>query len=166
MSTPGRDAARAIPHIRSALVSDATPLARLHASIFDEPWPDDIMHALVQWPEGLCLVATAGTSEPFPILGFAFARVAADEAELLSIGVAVEAQRGGIASVLLQHLVVLLQPRGVTSLFLEVADDNAAARALYERHGFVEVGRRRGYYVRKDRKTDAIVMRRDLSQAG
>lgn len=79
-------------------------------------------------------------------LGFALARITADEAELYLIGVLPQARRQGAASRLLEALEAELTQRGARRLFLEVAASNAPARAFYGARGFSEVGARRGYY--------------------
>lgn len=93
--------------------------------------------------------------------GFALVRITLDEAELLSIAVRPKAQGKGAGAALLAELLARLQGAGVRQLFLEVAEDNAAARALYASAGFGEVGRRRGYYARAEGPAiDALVLRR------
>jgi ribosomal-protein-alanine N-acetyltransferase len=70
------------------------------------------------------------------------------------------ARRRGIATTLLDELVVRAVHGGARELFLEVRVDNEAARRLYEKEGFTVVGRRRGYY--DHGRVDAVVMRREL----
>lgn len=90
--------------------------------------------------------------------GFIVYRVTLDEAELITIGVHPDARRGGIAATMIELMVRDLVARGVKKVFLEVAENNHPARALYERHGFVAVGRRPKYYD----GIDAILMAREL----
>jgi len=86
-----------------------------------------------------------------------------DEAHLLNISVCVDAQRQGIATVLLHHLFDRARLCGATQMFLEVRPSNAAALTLYRRQGFQAVGRRKRYYPAcNGGREDAIVMRRDL----
>lgn len=86
-----------------------------------------------------------------------------DEAHLLNISVARTVQRRGIGAKLLEYLSLEALRAGATQFFLEVRPSNTAAIALYERHGFVSIGRRKGYYPAPDgRREDAIVMRREL----
>lgn len=86
-----------------------------------------------------------------------------DEAHLLNISVARTVQRRGIGGKLLEYLSSEAQRAGAIQFFLEVRPSNTAALALYERHGFVAIGRRKGYYPASDgRREDAIVMRREL----
>src|SRR5947209_197660 len=78
--------------------------------------------------------------------GMVLARVAADEAEILTLAVLPDRRRRGLARALLERTMQAAARRGAGAMFLEVAEANRAARALYEGAGFVEVGRRRGYY--------------------
>lgn len=94
------------------------------------------------------------------LLGWAGVMVIADSAEVLTVGVVPEARRHGIAVRLLDGLLAQARARGAVEVFLEVRIDNEAARALYEREGFVQVGLRPGYY--DGGRVDAVVMRRGL----
>lgn len=91
--------------------------------------------------------------------GFAMWRRLGDEGEVLSIGVTMDARRRGAAASLLAAIIDGATGMGVRSLFLEVDIGNAAARALYEKHGFEQVGKRRAYY---RNGADAQVLRKDL----
>ena len=84
------------------------------------------------------------------------ARVAADEAEILTLAVHPERRRHGLGSALLGAAVDRAIASGARSMFLEVAVTNKAARALYAAHGFVEAGLRRRYY---SDGTDALILR-------
>ena len=87
------------------------------------------------------------------------ARQAADEAEIIDLWVAPPARRQGIAAALLDRLATDLEARGAIRLFLEVAVDNAAASALYRKHGFTVAASRKGYYARPGAEpADALVM--------
>lgn len=98
--------------------------------------------------------------------GFALARAAADEAELLMIAVAPEVRRQGVARRLLGEVLRSARDQGAKRVFLEVAAGNTAARSLYLTAGFKESGRRRAYYRRSDGSSeDAILMEFPLSRA-
>lgn len=99
---------------------------------------------------------------PEPV-AYAVMLTVVDEAHLLNISVARTVQRRGIGGKLLEYLSSEALRVGATQFFLEVRPSNTAALALYERHGFVAIGRRKGYYPGHDgRREDAIVMRREL----
>jgi ribosomal-protein-alanine N-acetyltransferase len=98
------------------------------------------------------------------LLGWGGVRVLGEEAEILTVGVIPAARRRGLAVRLLTALLEQARRLGARELFLEVREDNAAARALYRREGFVEVGIRRGYY--ENGRVDAVVMSRRLGPDG
>lgn len=93
--------------------------------------------------------------------GFLLAQIVVDEAEILSLAVDPAFQRQGEARALLARLDAEASARGVTSLHLEVAAENAPARAFYDAQGFAEIGLRRGYYRGPDgSRGDAVLMKR------
>lgn len=102
--------------------------------------------------------ATAPLGE---LVAYLVAMEAVDEVHLLNITVAPERQGQGWGRCLLDALTDWAARRGAQSLWLEVRASNARARAVYERHGFVSVGLRRGYYPAREAREDAVVMRRD-----
>jgi ribosomal-protein-alanine N-acetyltransferase len=90
------------------------------------------------------------------MLGWAGLRVIADEAEVLTVGVIPTARRQGVGTALLRDLLAEARRRSVAQVFLDVRLGNDDARRIYEREGFVEVGRRRGYY--DYGRTDSLTM--------
>jgi ribosomal-protein-alanine N-acetyltransferase len=94
-----------------------------------------------------------------PGVGFVLARVAADEAEILTLAVVPAARRQGHGEALLAGAMAAAVARGAGAMFLEVSEQNEAARALYAAAGFAEAGRRRGYY---PDGSDALVLKRGL----
>lgn len=94
------------------------------------------------------------------LLAWGGVRVLADEAEILTIGVVPDARRRGIARLLLAELLGIARERGAAHAYLEVRIDNEAARALYLREGFAELGVRRGYY--NGGRVDGVTMHRAL----
>ncbi len=136
---------------------DADALADLHARCFTDgprPWTAHEFAGFEAAPEALVLTAPGA---------LAVAQQAGDEAELLTIAVAPEARGQGRGAGLLADIMVELARRGARVLFLEVAADNTAARALYDRAGFTLSGQRKGYYRRGDgRRVDALVLSRNL----
>ena len=136
--------------IRAATRDDAPALARLHAACFAQAWDGNAMRGLMESPGILAFLAH---------WGFVMARVVADEAEILSIGVEPEARRAGRGAALLAQAAEAAQASGARTMFLEVATGNDAARALYGRFGFREAGRRKAYYAAGE---DAMVLRADL----
>jgi ribosomal-protein-alanine N-acetyltransferase len=129
-------------------------LARLHGEAFspDRGW------TAVEFSELLTQPTVQIFERP---QAFALVRSVADEAELLTLAVAPAARRGGLADALMRDWMSKVR---ATSAFLEVAADNHAAQALYEKHGFAVCGRRRAYYARPDSAAvDALLMRAALT---
>lgn len=137
-------------------MSDLETLAAIHRACFAEGWSAQAFGELL---------ATPGTFALQSHNGFILARVAAGEAEILSLGVTPSARRGGQARLLVADAAVKAHAQGATAMFLEVSLNNAAARALYEGLGFREVGRRKGYY-RANPPEDALTLRADLPLTG
>ncbi len=93
-------------------------------------------------------------------VGLVLARAPADQAEILTIAVRPEARRRGIARQLIEAAVAEAERRQAKSMFLEVADGNDAARALYQALGFAEESVRRRYYADGQ---DARILKRTLA---
>ena len=91
--------------------------------------------------------------------GYLLATMIDDEAEILSIGVAPDRQRQGVGKRLLQRFFEHGTSKNMSRVVLEVAEDNVPAVWLYSDFGFVEFGRRKGYYKQGNRKIDAIMMK-------
>ena len=132
-------------------------LARLHAAAFagtDRPWSAAEFASLLALPGALLL----GDARAF-LLG----RLAADEAEVLTLATGTAHRRQGLASALLARFEGEARTRGAARAFLEVAEDNAPARALYAKAGYAEVGRRPRYYARaQGRPVAALILARGL----
>lgn len=155
------DAGRDRPPLRHATAADARPIAALHARLFSPAWDETTWHTLLSdlTSHAYCI----GDEAAGRVDAFLIARVAADEAEILSLGVSPHCQRQGHAARLVAAFVEWARRRGVKGIYLEVAEDNAAARTLYARAGFAVVGRRRGYYAITDAPSrDALVLNLEL----
>lgn len=137
-----------------AEISDAGVLEALHASAFDHPWDAEAFADLLAQP-GVFALATAD--------GFILCRTVVDEAEVLTLAVRPEARGRGLGLSLVSAAAALAKSSGAASLFLEVAEDNRAARALYERAGFSETGRRKAYYQTASGPVDALVLMLNLT---
>ena len=132
----------------------AVRLAERHAAAFSAPWDAPAFEALLD-QTGVFVI-----EEPE---GFILLRAVADEAEILTLAVCPPARRRGLGARLVRDGATEAASRGAGRLFLEVADDNAAALALYARAGFAEAGRRPGYYARPDGgRQDALILALNL----
>jgi ribosomal-protein-alanine N-acetyltransferase len=136
-----------------ATPAHAMVLAAIHAESFPagQRWGPDAMALQLKQPNCFGHIDPAG--------GFILARIAADEAEILTIAVALTRRRAGSGQALLSAAIATATRYGAKSMFLEVSLTNDAAQALYARLGFTQVGRRQRYYPDGG---DALVMRRDL----
>ena len=151
---------RTEPTLIEAVPRDAAAFATLHGASFRRGWSEDEFERLLLDRSVLAHRATLG-EQP---VGFIISRIAAGEAEILSVAVARAQQGRGLARRLLDLHLRRLAGLGVRAVFLEVDDDNAPARRLYARSAFRQVGRREGYYSRPGNAsaTAALVLRRDL----
>jgi ribosomal-protein-alanine N-acetyltransferase len=124
-------------------------LARLHRAAFapERGWNAAEFETLCASP-GVQLYLRPG--------GFALVRTVADEAELLTLAVDPAERRKGVADALMRDW---LDATPARQAFLEVAEDNAAAQALYAKHGFSVSARRKAYYTRLEAAAvDALLM--------
>jgi ribosomal-protein-alanine N-acetyltransferase len=97
------------------------------------------------------------------LLGYFLIMPVVDEAHLLNVAVAEEWQGQGLGRFLLNQSVACARGLGMESMLLEVRPSNARALGIYERYGFEQIGRRKGYYPAADQqREDAIVMRYNL----
>ena len=136
-------------------------LADLHGLSFARAWSEMEVEALLLDKAVTADGAFAGS--PAGLAGFVLTRLAADEAEILSVTVTPRSRGVGVASRLMRRHLATLRDRGVRLLFLEVAAGNEPALALYRRLGFTEVGRREAYYgAVGGARSDALVMRLPL----
>jgi ribosomal-protein-alanine N-acetyltransferase len=133
--------------------------AALHAaSGFHECWDARAFAELVAMPGTAGYLALDGETA----VGLVLWRVAADEAEILTICAAPEQRRMGAGRTLLEAAIAAISAAGGRRLFLEVAVDNAPAIALYRAFGFAEEGHRRGYYQYPDGAVDALILAREI----
>jgi [ribosomal protein S18]-alanine N-acetyltransferase len=104
---------------------------------------------------GVVLVAEEAAEEAGRFCGFICAKAVASEWEIENVVVAAAFLRRGIADELVRELIQCAENEAASAILLEVRESNLPARRLYEKHGFREVGRRRGYY--RDPVEDAIL---------
>ena len=140
----------------------AADCARLHATGFPHPWDALDFERLIGAGSAFGH-AVVETRDPRRVQGFILSRRAADEAEVLTIVVDPSSRHQGVAGRLMRANMDPLVRHGVRSWFLEVGDNNTAARLLYATLGFAEVGRRQGYYrVEGAAPATALILRRTI----
>jgi len=132
--------------VEPATLRDAARLAQLHGLSFHRGWGEGEFEAMLSERNTLVHRLKLGRK----IIGFAVSRIGADEAEILSIAIDPDHRGRGLSrNLLLTHL-GHLAGRGIRTVFLEVEENNHAARRLYDRAGFSVAGRRERYYKQAD----------------
>jgi ribosomal-protein-alanine N-acetyltransferase len=129
----------------------AQELAQLHGGLFEKAWDEPSFLSLLGHPGSTAFLARVGPARPgapAETAGFILGQLAADEAEILTLGVHKDRQRHGIGRRLVEALGRAVKKAEAKRLFLEVGESNAAALGLYRGLGFLEVGRRKAYYER------------------
>lgn len=156
--------------VRKMALSDLDAVTRIEELSFTHPWSrshfrdellkDTVSRCLVA--VGSCQGAVAGADAPAGseiIVGFIMAWLVADELHITNLAVDPEKRRAGAAAALLEHSLREAVHLGARWCQLEVRESNQAARNLYRRFGFGDLGVRRGYYHNGE---DAVVMGKDL----
>lgn len=131
-------------------------VAALEKRCFSDPWSEASIAAELANPLSTWLV----DEEDGAVTGYIGAQSVPPEADVMNLAVSPDCRRQGIGAKLLDSMAALLHRQRIETLFLEVRPSNAAAIALYERSGFVQVGRRPKYYVNPTE--DALILRKEL----
>jgi len=138
-------------------LADLDAVESIERSVYSHPWTrgnfSDSLAAGYQ-----CHVMESGGA----IAGYSVLMIAAGEAHLLNLSVALPLQRRGLGSELLRFGIRLAHDGGARTIYLEVRSSNAAGRALYARHGFTEIGIRRDYYPADTGREHAVTMEKKL----
>lgn len=166
------DGAREVHHVSAALRapavlramrrSDLRRVAYLEVELFGVgAWSYAMLESELLGP-GLYVVAVVPGTIPGAdrVVGYAGLQFDGDNTDIATIGVAREAQRAGIGSLLMDFLIEQSQRLGAQGVFLEVAVNNEPAQAMYRAYGFEQIGLRKRYY--QPENLDAYVMRLEL----
>ena len=145
--------------IRPAQATDVDDVSAIERAVFSDPWSAHDFGECVASGVLFLVAEEHGT-----VVGYVVAHEAADEGEILNLGVASAHRRHGLGRALIQGVVALLGKRGVRVVYLEVRESNAGARRLYQSLGFGEVARRARYYRRP--VEDAVVLRAAIQAVG
>lgn len=133
--------------------TDVSQMARIEASAHSHPMSENNLADCFGH-----LYRVIGLMQRDELLGFAIVQQIVDEATLLDICLPPEQQGRGYGHLLLTAVIDVAKAANAVVLMLEVRESNLAARALYQKRGFVETGRRKGYYPLAEGKEDAILM--------
>ncbi len=135
-------------NIRQAQPGDIPAIAALERECFSDPWPADMIGRMLD----NFTVALEGEE----LAGYLALSSVLDEGNIDNVAVSPSFRRRGVADTLVADALRRSREAGLAALMLEVRAGNIAARRLYEKHGFREVGRRKNYYERP--REDAILM--------
>ncbi len=149
---------QALTKFRRMEFADLDAVELIERSVYTHPWTrgnfadsiDAGYHCHVMECEGA-------------LAGYAVMMIAAGEAHLLNLSIAAPLQRRGLGSELLRFGIKLARDAGAQTIYLEVRASNAAARALYARHGFSGIGMRRDYYPDDTGREHAVTMEKKLA---
>lgn len=143
--------------IRRASAADVPALAGIERACFSDPWSAAGLLETVQTETTDVFVALkSGTA-----VGYAMARSAGLEGEILNLAVLPADRKRGVGQALLEAVLQPMAKRGVREAYLEVRESNADAIGLYRRNGFRPVGIRAGYY--RNPGEDALVLRAEIT---
>jgi [ribosomal protein S18]-alanine N-acetyltransferase len=142
--------------LRPMVVGDVDEVHALECSVFPHPWSHtNFMDSLASGYDAWVLREPEGA-----LAGYFLLMYAPDEAHLLDVAVAATLHGRGVGRYLLDRITARARAQRVESILLEVRPSNARALQVYQRYGYAEIGRRRGYYpAHEGRREDAIVMR-------
>jgi ribosomal-protein-alanine N-acetyltransferase len=138
------------------LQADLADVLALEESVYPHPWSmGNFVDSLNSQYEAWVVRDQHGD-----LLGYFLLMAIVDEAHLLNVAVAAGRHGQGLGRLLLNQAVACARGLGMTSVLLEVRPSNTRALKIYERYGFKQIGRRKGYYPAADKqREDAIVMR-------
>ncbi len=137
---------------------DVPEIAALEKLCFPDPWSEMSIGSELNNRLSLWLVAQIDGR----VAGYVGSQTVLDMCDMMNIAVAPEHRRKGIAEALVNALVSRLQSERVAALLLEVRASNEAAKALYGKLGFIQVGCRPAYY--RNPKEDAWILKKELTE--
>jgi ribosomal-protein-alanine N-acetyltransferase len=143
--------------LRPMVADDIDEVHALEKSVFPHPWSranfvDSLASGYDAW-----VLREPGDG---PLAGYFLLMHAVDEAHLLDVAVSGERQGRGLGRYLLDRIAARARAKGMGSILLEVRPSNTRALQVYERYGYTQIGRRKGYYpAHEGQREEAIVMR-------
>lgn len=134
-------------------------IAQMEKLCFSDPWSERSIASELENELSFWLVY----EQDGKVLGYVGSQSVPPESDVMNLAVLPVCRKRGIAQALLLELMHNLRKKDIDSLTLEVRASNLPAISLYEKLGFISVGRRQRYYVNP--KEDALIMRRELTDA-
>ncbi|MCR5681485.1 MAG: ribosomal protein S18-alanine N-acetyltransferase [Clostridiales bacterium] len=145
--------------VRPASADELPAILAIEDASFTCPWSEESFREAFE-AENIAIYAAHRDGV---LVGFSCLLAIGEEAEILNIASSPAVRRSGVGQALLSRMIGEAAAKGVTELYLEVRDSNAAARSLYRKNGFTEIGIRRHYYIKP--REDAILMKKTLVPA-
>ena len=130
-------------------------IGQIEKLCFSDPWSENSIRYELTNPLSLWLVAVCDGT----VAGYVGSQSVMGEADMMNIAVHPDYRKQGVAQMLIAQLIAMLSINDVHSLTLEVRASNDPAIALYDKMGFVQVGRRPNYY--RNPKEDALILRKE-----
>ncbi len=144
--------------LRPVREEDLLQVLEIEEAVYPFPWTLGIFQDCLR--VGYCCWLAALDEQ---VIGYGVMSVVIEECHILNLCVHPDWQGRGLGRKLIERLLKIASQHGAESAFLEVRESNLAALALYGHLGFVEIGRRRGYYPAVDQnREDALVMSLEL----
>lgn len=147
-----------LPRLRHMVADDLAAVDAIERVVYTHPWTPGNFSDSLEAGYQCWVLERAGV-----VAGYAVVMIAAEEAHLLNLSIALPLQRQGLGSELLRFVIQLARDCKAQTIYLEVRESNLAGRGLYAQHGFAEIGLRRGYYPAGDAREDAVTMEKKLS---
>ena len=142
--------------LRDMSAADLAAVVAIEYESYSVPWSESTFRGLLRRRDAEMVVAVVGND----VIGYAAFWCVVDQGELGNVAVASRWRGRGLGARLIEEVIRRAARRGIVEVFLEVRPTNTVARRLYERFGFVAVGRRRNYY--QQPVEDALVLRRPV----
>ncbi len=139
-------------------IDDIPEIMEIEKAVYTHPWTEGIFKDCMRVGYN-CWVFM----EQNKILAYGLVSVAVNEAHILNICVAPQAQGKGLGKRMLYKLMQLAEERQGNSIFLEVRESNLIAQNLYDQEGFNRIGLRKNYYPAEDGREDALVFAKELN---
>lgn len=136
-------------------LSDLKTIKDILITDFDDFWNYNILKEELQNENSSYIVAKLGCE----VVGFAGMKIVIDEADIMNIVTKKTYRNHGIGTLLLKHLILLSNKLNLTSVSLEVNEENIIAIHLYEKFGFKNIGIRKNYYQNRN----GIIMAKKLN---
>ena len=138
-------------------------LVQIESELFvHDAWSAAQINSLLAQPFNHIIYATDELNQR--LIGYCIYSHIFEDSEILRIGTCLDYQKQGIASQLLTAMAQMCQAMGAERMLLEVREDNHAALAFYQKHGFEQIAVRKNYYDNHDTtKTHALIMQRKFN---